>query len=80
MKAKLPDLHAFAVLLAGPVLLVANHISWLDIPVMHAARHCRFVSKSDIKGWPLVNQLADADGMLYIRAPSSPDSLPLVTR
>ena len=26
----------------GPLLLVANHISWLDIVVMHAARHCRF--------------------------------------
>ncbi|HEX2547014.1 MAG TPA: 1-acyl-sn-glycerol-3-phosphate acyltransferase, partial [Ramlibacter sp.] len=35
----------------GPVLLVANHISWLDILVMHAARHCRFVSKSDVKHW-----------------------------
>ena len=37
----------------GPVLLAANHISWLDILVMHAARHCRFVSKSDIEHWPL---------------------------
>ena len=37
----------------GPVLLVANHISWLDILVMHASRHCRFVSKSDIKKWVL---------------------------
>ena len=43
----------------GPVLLVANHISWLDILVMHAARHCRFVSKSDVKGWPFVSTLAD---------------------
>ena len=33
----------------GPVLLVANHISWLDILVMHAARHCRFVSKSEVR-------------------------------
>ena len=32
----------------GPVLLAANHISWLDILVMHAARHCRFISKADI--------------------------------
>jgi 1-acyl-sn-glycerol-3-phosphate acyltransferase len=33
----------------GPALLVSNHISWLDILVIHAARHCRFVSKSDIR-------------------------------
>jgi 1-acyl-sn-glycerol-3-phosphate acyltransferase len=42
---------------AGPVLLVANHMSWLDILVMHAARHCRFVSKSDVKHWPLIGTL-----------------------
>ena len=36
----------------GPLLLVANHISWLDILVMHAARHCRFVSKADVRHWP----------------------------
>ena len=29
--------------LTGPVLLAANHISWLDIIVMHAARHCHGV-------------------------------------
>jgi 1-acyl-sn-glycerol-3-phosphate acyltransferase len=42
----------------GPVLLVANHISWLDILVMHAARHCRFVSKAEFKHWPLIGTLA----------------------
>ncbi|SFC02828.1 lyso-ornithine lipid acyltransferase [Polaromonas sp. OV174] len=62
----------------GPVLLVANHISWLDIPVMHAARHCRFVSKSDIKGWPLVNQLAEAAGTFYIERSSRRDALRMV--
>lgn len=50
----------------GPVLLLANHISWLDIPVMHAARHCRFVSKSDVQDWPLVGTLATAGGTLYL--------------
>jgi 1-acyl-sn-glycerol-3-phosphate acyltransferase len=25
----------------GPLMLVANHLSWLDILVVHAARHCR---------------------------------------
>src|SRR4051812_30050883 len=41
----------------GPMLLVANHISWLDILVMHAARYCRFVSKADVKRWPLIGTL-----------------------
>ena len=62
----------------GPVMLVANHISWLDIPVMHAARHCRFVSKSDVKGWPLVGTLATAAGTLYIERSSRRDALRMV--
>ncbi len=62
----------------GPLLLVANHISWLDIPVMHAARHCRFVSKSDIQDWPLVGTLATAAGTLYIERSSRRDALRMV--
>ncbi|WP_426146077.1 lysophospholipid acyltransferase family protein [Polaromonas sp. DSR2-3-2] len=62
----------------GPVLLVANHISWLDIPVMHAAQHCRFVSKSDIKDWPLVGTLAAAAGTLYIERSSRRDAMRVV--
>jgi 1-acyl-sn-glycerol-3-phosphate acyltransferase len=54
----------------GPVLLVANHISWLDILVMHAARHCRFVSKSEVERWPLIGTLATGAGTLYIERES----------
>ena len=59
---------------AGPVLLVANHISWLDILVMHASRHCRFVSKSDVKGWPFVSTLARGADTLYIERESRRDA------
>lgn len=51
----------------GPVLLVSNHQSWLDIPVLHAARHCRFVSKAEIAHWPLVGHLAHAAGTLFVQ-------------
>ena len=64
----------------GPVLLVANHISWLDILVMHAARHCRFVSKSDVKHWPLVGTLATGAGTLYIERASRRDAMRVVHR
>ena len=64
--------------LGGPVMLVANHLSWLDIPVMHAARHCRFVSKSDVQGWPLIGTLATAAGTLYIERSSRRDALRMV--
>lgn len=62
----------------GPALIVANHISWLDILVIHAARHCRFVSKSDIRSWPLVGMLATGAGTLYIERSRRRDALRMV--
>ncbi len=61
--------------LAGPVLLVANHSSWLDSPLLHAACYCRFVSKSDVQDWPLVGTLATAAGTLYLQRQSRRDML-----
>ena len=63
---------------AGPVLLAANHISWADIVVMHAARHCRFISKDDVKHWPIVGTLATAAGTLYISRESPRDAMRVV--
>jgi 1-acyl-sn-glycerol-3-phosphate acyltransferase len=62
----------------GPVLLVANHLSWLDILVMHAARHCRFVAKSDVKHWPLIGTLATGGGTLYIEREKRRDAMRVV--
>jgi 1-acyl-sn-glycerol-3-phosphate acyltransferase len=64
--------------LQGPVLLVANHISWLDILVMHAARYCRFVSKSDVKHWPLIGTLTTGGGTLYIERDKRRDAMRVV--
>jgi 1-acyl-sn-glycerol-3-phosphate acyltransferase len=62
----------------GPMLLVANHISWLDILVLHAARHCRFVAKSDVKHWPLLGTLATGGGTLYIEREKRRDAMRVV--
>ncbi|TFZ06464.1 1-acyl-sn-glycerol-3-phosphate acyltransferase [Ramlibacter henchirensis] len=62
----------------GPMLLVANHISWLDILVVHAARYCRFVSKADVKRWPLIGALATGAGTLYIERESRRDAMRVV--
>ena len=64
----------------GPLLLVANHISWLDILVMHAAHYCRFVSKADVKQWPIVGTLATGGGTIYIERESRRDALRVVHR
>lgn len=63
---------------SGPVLLVSNHISWLDIVVMHAARHCRFVSKDEVRRWPLISTLANSAGTLYLSRESRRDALRVV--
>jgi 1-acyl-sn-glycerol-3-phosphate acyltransferase len=62
----------------GPLLLASNHISWLDIVVIHAARHCRFISKSDVKHWPLVGLLATGAGTLFIERESRRDAMRVV--
>ena len=62
----------------GPLLLVANHISWLDILVLHAAGFCRFVSKADIKDWPVIGMMATQAGTLYIARDSRRDALRVV--
>ncbi len=49
-----------------PVLFVANHVSWLDIPVVSAARPVRFVSKDDVRDWPVMGWLATRTGTLYL--------------
>ena len=62
----------------GPVLLAANHISWLDIVVMLAACQCRFVSKADVRHWPLIGTLASAAGTLFIERESRRDAMRVV--
>lgn len=62
----------------GPMLLAANHISWLDILVMHAARHCRFVAKAEVRRWPLIGTLATGGGTLYIERESRRDAMRVV--
>ncbi|MGI8611547.1 MAG: lysophospholipid acyltransferase family protein [Sphingomicrobium sp.] len=53
--------------LAGPhSLLLANHTSWLDIPVLASATGCAFVSKAELRRNPVMKWLADQNRTLYI--------------
>jgi 1-acyl-sn-glycerol-3-phosphate acyltransferase len=51
--------------LPGAVLFVANHVSWLDIELMHSQRIMSFVAKAEIARWPLVGWLATRAGTIY---------------
>jgi len=54
-------------LAAGPVVFVCNHSSWLDIPVLGGCLPAVFVSKEEIRGWPLINIVAALGRTVYVR-------------
>ena len=47
-------------------LVVANHVSWLDIFVINALYPCRFVAKSEIRAWPVLGWLVAQAGTVFI--------------
>jgi 1-acyl-sn-glycerol-3-phosphate acyltransferase len=51
----------------APALVLANHVSWLDIPVVGSALDVRFLSKSEVARWPVVGFLARRNHTLFIR-------------
>ncbi len=48
------------------VMLVANHVSWLDIFVINAVLPVRFVAKSEVRTWPVIGWLSAKTGTLFI--------------
>lgn len=47
-------------------LLVCNHVSWLDIYLILVARRVHFVSKSEVRAWPVLGWLAHQTGTLFL--------------
>lgn len=52
--------------LPGGALLVCNHVSWLDIYLIYAAHRVHFVSKSEVRTWPVAGWLAHKTGTLFL--------------
>ena len=50
----------------GNVLIVANHISWLDIFVLDALQPVRFIAKADLRRLPVIGRLIANAGTLFI--------------
>jgi len=59
-------LRVIGELSAPPYLVVSNHISWFDIPLLHALTPMWLVSKDSIRRWPLVGSVARAVGTIFI--------------
>lgn len=47
-------------------MVVANHVSWLDIFVINSIHPCRFVAKAEIRDWPLLGWLSAKAGTVFI--------------
>lgn len=47
-------------------LLVSNHLSYLDIPVLSSLAPAVFVSKSEVKSWPVFGWCAQLGGTLFV--------------
>lgn len=53
--------------LQGATLFVANHVSWIDITLLHSQHAVGFVAKDEISRWPLIGWLASRAGTIYHR-------------
>lgn len=52
---------------SGAAVLVANHVSWLDIVALSASTSVTFVSKSELQRWPIISTLSKATGTVFIK-------------
>ncbi|MGE4408562.1 lysophospholipid acyltransferase family protein, partial [Pseudomonas sp.] len=52
---------------AQPMLWVANHVSWCDIPLLGMLLPISFLAKAEVRGWPVLGWLAQQAGTLFIR-------------
>lgn len=58
-------LRRYGTPLPGATLFVANHVSWIDITLLHSQRFVGFVAKSEISHWPLIGWLAYRGGTIF---------------
>jgi 1-acyl-sn-glycerol-3-phosphate acyltransferase len=58
----------------APVLMVANHVSWLDIPVLLALTQPDMVSKKELRYWPCLGRPAQKIGTLFLSRGDAEDS------
>src|SRR5215210_2701083 len=50
----------------GPRLVLANHVSWLDIPVLGSLQPLSFIAKSEVAGWPVVGAFAKLQRCVFL--------------
>lgn len=49
-----------------PFLLVTNHLSYVDIVVLSSVVECSYVSRGDVRDWPVVGLLCRSMGVIFV--------------
>jgi 1-acyl-sn-glycerol-3-phosphate acyltransferase len=55
-----------ALVVDGGALVVANHLSWLDVLAVGAVAPVRMLAKREVRDWPLIGGLAERTGALFV--------------
>lgn len=58
-------------LLSSRALIVANHVSWLDIFLIYSVVSGHFIAKADMAHWPMVGWLSRKTGTLFLERSSA---------
>ena len=60
------DVRCDGAMASRGTLLVANHVSWLDIPILAGATGCAFVAKTEVQDHWFLKWIADQNETIYI--------------
>jgi 1-acyl-sn-glycerol-3-phosphate acyltransferase len=63
---------------AWPVMLVANHVSWLDIFAINAVHPARFIAKAQLQNLPILGRLVACGGTLFLARERKRDAMRMV--
>ena len=63
-----------------PRMIVANHVSYLDIPVIASLGPTLFLAKSEVASWPLIGWVTSSLGMLFVKRARLKDRANAITK
>ena len=64
----------------APFLLVANHLSYVDIILLRSQMDCAFIAKSEVAGWPVLGLLSRSMNTIFIDRKQKRDTLKAIPR
>ena len=71
--------QSFSAMFTSPQLLVANHVSWLDVLVIQSLQPSVFVAKKEVRAWPVVGAIAHACEVVFVDRGSPSSARKMVT-